>query len=78
MEVGFMSYEAIWLHKILAGLFGQELEPTMIHCDNQSCIKFSETPVFHDRSKHIEIKYHSIRDIIHKVAVKLQHISTDE
>jgi hypothetical protein len=50
----------------------------MIYCDNQSCIKLSENPVFHDRSKHIEIIYHFIRDRIQKGAVKLQYISTDE
>jgi hypothetical protein len=32
---------------------GSELEATMIHCDNMSCIKLSENPVFHDCSKHI-------------------------
>jgi hypothetical protein len=70
------SCEAIWLCKLLAILFGQEFEPTMIHCDNQSCIKLLENPVFHDMSKHIEIKYHFIRDRVQKGAVKLQHIST--
>jgi hypothetical protein len=50
----------------------------LIHCDNQSCVKLSENPVFHDRSKHIEIKYHFIRDMVQKGAVKLQYISTDE
>jgi hypothetical protein len=55
MAASLASCEAIWLHKLLTGLFGQELEPTVIHCDNQSCIKLSENPVFHDRSKHIEI-----------------------
>lgn len=40
--------EAIWLHKILFGLFGQDLRPTVIYCDNQSCIKVSENPIFHD------------------------------
>jgi hypothetical protein len=54
------SREAVWLQKLLAGLFDQELETTLIHCDNQSCVKISENPVFHDRSKHIEIKYHFI------------------
>jgi hypothetical protein len=34
--------------------------------------------IFHDRSKHIEIIYHFIRDRIQKGAVKLQYISTDE
>ena len=47
--------ESIWMKKILVGLFSQEMDPTMIYCDNQSCIKLSESPIFHDRSKHIDI-----------------------
>jgi hypothetical protein len=50
----------------------------MIYCDNQSCIKLSENPVFHDRSKHIEIRYHFIRDYVQRGAIELQYISTDE
>ena len=50
----------------------------MINCDNQSCIQLSENPVFHDRSKHIEIKYHFIRDYVQRGAVTLQYISTNE
>jgi hypothetical protein len=48
--------EAVWLRKLLTDLFDLEMDPTVIHCDNQSCVKLSENPVFHDRSKHIEIK----------------------
>jgi ATP sulfurylase len=70
--------EAVWLRKLIAGLFDLELEETCIFCDNQSCIKLSENPVCHDRSKHIEIKYHYVRDMVQKGAVKLQYISTDE
>jgi hypothetical protein len=70
------SREAVWLRKLLAGIFDLELEPTLIHCDNQSCVKLTENPVFHDRSKHIEIKYHYIRDMVQRV--ELQYISTDE
>ena len=51
---------------------------TVIHCDHQSCIKLSENPLEHDRSKHIGIRYHYIRDMVQKGAVKLQYISTDE
>jgi hypothetical protein len=61
--------QAIWLRKLLFGLFGRELRPTVIHYDNQSCIKLSENPVFHDRSKHIEIRYHFIRDRVQRGAV---------
>ena len=51
---------------------------TVIHCDNQSCIKMSENPVDHDRSKHIDTRYHYIRDMVQKGAVQLQYLSTDE
>jgi uncharacterized OsmC-like protein len=73
MAASLASCEAIWLRKLLARLSGQELEPTVIHCDNQSCIKLSKNP-----SKHIEIRYHFIRDMVQKEVVKLQHISTDK
>ena len=52
--------------------------PIVIHCDNQSCIRLSENPVFHDRSKHIEIIYHFIREYVKRGAVELPYISTDE
>jgi hypothetical protein len=72
------SCEAIWLRKLLTGLFDLEMEATPIQCDNQSCIKMTENPVFHDRSKHIEIHYHYIRDMVQRGALKLLYVSTDE
>jgi hypothetical protein len=50
----------------------------VILCDNQSCIKMTDNLVFHDRSKHIEICYHYIHDMVERGALKLQYISTDE
>ena len=41
-------------------------------------MKLSENPVFHDKSKHIEIKYHYIRDMVQRGAVKLQYVATEE
>jgi hypothetical protein len=58
------SCEAIWLQKLLTDLFDLEMEGTMILCDNHSCIKMTENPVFHDRSKHIKIRYHYIHDMV--------------
>ena len=72
------SKEAVWLRKLLACLFDQELDVIVIHCDNQSCIKMSENPVDHDRFKHIDTRYHYIRDMVQKGVVKLQYLSTDE
>jgi hypothetical protein len=62
MAASQASCKDIWLRKLLVGLFDHELRPTVIHWDNQSCIKLFENSFFHDRSKHIEIRYHFIRD----------------
>ena len=51
----FASCEAIWLQKLMLGLFDMELDTTVILSDNQSCIKKTKNTVFHDKSKHIEI-----------------------
>jgi hypothetical protein len=68
MAANQANCEAIWLRKMLVGLFGQELPPTVIHYNL----------VFHDQSKHIEIRFHFIRDWVQRGAVQLQYISTDE
>ena len=41
-------------------------------------MKLSKNPVFHDKSKHIEIKYHFIKDMVQGGAMKLQYVLTDE
>ena len=41
-------------------------------------MKLSENPVFHDKSKHIEIKYHYIRDMVQRGEMKLQYVATDD
>jgi hypothetical protein len=78
MAASQASCEALCLCKILIGLFGVQLRPTVIFCDNHSFIKLLENPVFHDRSKHIEIQYHFICDYVQRGAVELQYISTEE
>ena len=64
MAASTATREAVWIRKLLAGLFGQIPEPTVIHCDNQSCVHISMNPLFHENSKHIEIRYHFIRDMV--------------
>ena len=50
----------------------------MIHCDNQSCIKIWVNLVFHDRSKHIDIRYHHIRYCVHRKIMLLQYIPMED
>jgi hypothetical protein len=78
MAASQATCEAIWMRKILVGLFGSHLDPTMIYCDNQSCIKLSINPVFHDISKHIDIRYHHLRDCVQRKILLLQYIPTED
>jgi hypothetical protein len=70
--------EAVWLRNLLTYVFDHEMDPTIIHCHNQRCVKLTENPVFHDKSKHIEIKYHYIRDMVQRKAVCMQYLPTHE
>jgi hypothetical protein len=68
----------MWLRKLLSYFFNTKMEPTVIHCDNQSCINLSENPVFHERSKHIEMRYHYVRDIVQKNILSIHYVPTVE
>ena len=63
---------------MLAGLFDAEIDAIDILCDNQSCIKMTKNHVFHDNSKHIEIKYYFIQDMVQKGDVKIKYVPTEE
>ena len=66
MAASMASCEGMWLRKLLAGLFECDLEATVVHCDNQSGIRLSENPVFHDQSGHIDTRYHFLRDCVQR------------
>ena len=69
--------EDIWLK----GLFGElddRLKVTTVFCDNQSAIFLSKDQMFHDRTKHIDIRYHFVRDIIEKGDCVVEKIHTDD
>ena len=66
MVASMVACEGMWLRKLLAGLFECGLEATVVHRDNQSGIRVFENLVFHDQSKHIEIKYHFFRDFVQR------------
>ena len=52
-------------------------EPIVIYEDNQSAISMAKNPQFHGRTKHIEIKYHFIRDQVKKAVIELKYVLSD-
>ncbi|KAJ0576790.1 putative RNA-directed DNA polymerase [Helianthus annuus] len=69
--------ECIWLRRILEDLGFKQEEPTVIYCDNKSAINLSRNPVLHSRSKHIELRYHFIREMVMKERISLEYCSTN-
>ena len=69
MAANTASCEAICLRTLLVNLLKEKMEATNILCDNQSCIKLFENPVFLDRSKHIDIRCHFIKDCVQHGAI---------
>lgn len=70
--------QAIWLKKLLGQITGKETGPVTIFIDNKSAIDLAKNPVFHGRSKHIDIRYHFIRECVEKGDILVKHVRTDE
>jgi hypothetical protein len=52
--------QALWLARLLSELLGQKTKTVELNVDNKSTLALGKKPIFHDRSKHIRIKYHFI------------------
>ncbi|GKD80712.1 hypothetical protein Tco_1347551 [Tanacetum coccineum] len=57
--------------------YGFNLMNTKIHIDNESTICIVKNPVYHSKTKHIEIRHHFIRDSYEKKLIRVEKIHTD-
>ena len=56
--------QVVWLHRLLGELASVEAHPLALMVDNQLAITLTKNPVLHDRSKHIDVKFHFLRDCV--------------
>ena len=76
MALAHTTKEAIWLRTLLAELNFKQ-DTTVIFEDNQSCIALAKNPVYHARTKHIDIRHHFIREKLEDREIDVHYISTD-
>lgn len=70
--------QGVWMARVL-GKIGQSLEDCItIKCDNSSTIQLSKNPIHHGRSKHIEVRFHYLRELTGEGKVKLIHCGTQD
>ena len=72
------SCQAVWMKRILRKLGYEGNISTTIFCDNSSTIKLSKNPVMHGRSKHIDVRFHFLRELAQGGVVQLKYCGTQE
>ncbi|KAJ0847396.1 putative RNA-directed DNA polymerase [Helianthus annuus] len=68
----------MWLKGLMGELTGKQMGMVQIKCDNNSTINLSKNPVMHRRTKHIDVRYHYLRELVNKGEVELVFCSTEE
>ncbi|UYV68298.1 hypothetical protein LAZ67_5003753 [Cordylochernes scorpioides] len=70
--------ELIWIRRLLQGIGCDITKETELYIDNQAALKLVETPVFHKRTKHIDVRYHFIRSKHEEGELKVHHVCSSE
>jgi hypothetical protein len=70
--------QGIWLSRLIADMLGTKETTVKLLMDNMSAIALSKNPVHHDRSKHIDTRYHFLRECIEEGKVEVDHVGTAE
>nr|GEY50811.1 ribonuclease H-like domain-containing protein [Tanacetum cinerariifolium] len=66
--------ETCWLRNLLRELHNPLSFDTLVYCDNVSAVYLSSNPIQHQRTKHIEIKIHFVRDLVAAGQVRVLHV----
>lgn len=61
-----LTTELMWIKALVNDMGIEVQEPITMHCDNQAAIHISSNSVFHERTKHIEVDCHKVREIVVK------------
>ena len=75
MAATHASKEAVWLQRLCSGI-GLVQEAVRIECDSQSAIFLAKNPAYHSKTKHIDVQYHFVRDMIEEKKVSLMKVDT--
>ena len=70
--------EIMWLHQLLVEVDIKTSVPTKLWCDNQVALHIVSNPVFHERTKHIEIDCHFVREKIQLDLISTGYVKTEK
>ena len=70
--------ELIWVQSLLQELGISQAQPPVLWCDNIGATYLSANPVFHARTKHIEVDYHFVRERVAQKLLQIKFISSKD
>ena len=76
IAAGSCCSQLLWMKNVLT-YYGISQDTMVVYYDNSSAIDISKNPVQHSKTKHIEIRYHFIRDLVERKIVCLEYIPTE-
>jgi hypothetical protein len=75
IAAGHCCSQLLWMRQSLRS-YGYRLSKVPLLCDNESAIRMADNPVEHSRTKHIDIRYHFLRDHQQKGDIEIAYVST--
>ena len=78
IALSMASQEAVWLSRLLKNVGVKQEEPILIYEDNQGAIELSRKPKFHNRTKHIDIAHHFIREKVKDKVIYVKYCETEQ
>ena len=76
MSLSITCQEAMYLTRLLTELTRQQFSPTVMKSDNQGAIALIKNPVKHMKSKHIDIRYHFVRECYQDNHIVVEYVPT--
>ena len=78
VAISYAVQECNFLSQLYADVTGFQRDTVILYVDNQGAIALAKNPVYHQKSKHIDIKYHFVRSQVENENVKLVYVPSDE
>ena len=78
VSLSIATQEAIWLRRLMTDLGNRMSLPTIINEDNQGAIQLSRNPKIHNRTKHIDVSYHFVRERVTSNEIVVEYCPTQD
>lgn len=78
MSLASAVQESEWLRQLNEDLLGVDMNPIHIHCDSQSALQLAANYTYHARTKHINIRYHFVREKLEQELITIGYVGTSD